>query len=72
MKIKKSFTIIEILITMLIMGTMSATIIPRIGDAREETEKTVEKINKTRNFACELGLDDMCDEKLLNSSNNTD
>lgn len=62
MRKKKAFTLIEILITMIIMGTLSSTIIPRIWDARERTNETVKMIEANRNIACGIdGLDDMCD-----------
>ena len=58
---RKAFTIIEILITMIIIGTLSATIVPRIGDARKRTDEAVELIKANRNIACTEGLDDLCD-----------
>jgi len=54
---RKAFTIIELLITMVIMGTLSATLIPRIGGAREETKNTMSKVDKSRELASYVGFD---------------
>jgi len=57
MRKKKSFTIIEILITMIIMGTLSSALIPRIWDAKEETKQTMTKVDESRKLASEVGFD---------------
>jgi len=58
---RKSFTIIEILISMVIMGTLSATLVPRIWDAKEKANDTLTKINTNRSAACGVdGLEDLC------------
>jgi len=54
---RKAFTIIELLITMIIIGTLSATILPRIGGAREEAKNTMSKVDKSRELASEVDFD---------------
>jgi len=48
------------LIVIIIIGILTATLIPRIWDARDRANETVEKINQNRSVACQLGLDDLC------------
>jgi len=54
---RKAFTIIELIVTMAIMGTLSATILPRIGGAREEAKNTMSKVDKSRELASYVGFD---------------
>jgi len=54
---KKAFTVIELLISMVIMGTLSATILPRIGGAREETKNTMSSVDKSRELASYVDFD---------------
>jgi len=54
---KRAFTLIEVLVVITILGTLSATILPRIGDAREETKKTMSKVDESRKLAREIDFD---------------
>jgi len=54
---RKAFTIIELLVSMVIIGTLSATVLPRIGGAREEAKNTMSKVDKSRELASYVGFD---------------
>jgi len=54
---RKAFTVMELLVTMVIMGTLSATVLPRVGGAREETKKTMSSVDKSRELASYVGFD---------------
>jgi len=42
---------------MIIMGTLSATLVPRIWDAREEAKETMSKVDESRKLASEVDFD---------------
>jgi len=54
---KRAFTLIEVLVVIIIVGTLSATILPRVGGTREEAKKTMSKVDESRKLASEVGFD---------------
>jgi len=67
--IKKAFTIVEILVVMVAMGTISASILPKIWSTREKTNETMTKVSQTKKIASNLGFNAFDNWDESNSSN---